>query len=102
MCKSYIIDLENSGEFNYSGYQNVSTMGNHSGKLSETDLNKLRSLFLKLNWNDLEERYQYKSTDQQQNIMKYNGHTVVYYRVTPEELTNLEQFIDELIDNYEF
>ena len=102
VCKSYIIEIRDTGYFTYRGYQNVTTTGNHSGKLSSSQQDELANLISKPDWKTLEENYQYRSTDQQQNIIKFNDHTVVYYRVIPEEIKNLEHFINELVDTYEF
>ena len=77
-------------------------VGKHSGQLDAKRLREIEQMLSGLDWVELEQKYQYKSTDAQQNIVQFSSHNVVYYKPTPEELIELDNYFNKLVNTYEF
>jgi hypothetical protein len=106
VCQSYTITIKQSGQFKYKGYYKVKHKGEKSGVLNSADIEQLKKLILSINWKKLEMTYGNNANGSQQKVLNYTSPSfqkkITYHRLEPQEMKNLERFIDTIIDHDEF
>lgn len=105
VCDSYEILIQNSGEFEYKGIHNVKHIGQKSGELPEDKLKQINELVGSIDWYNLDSEYGSSGNGTQRKELIYTigteSVTLVYYRLEPQQIRELEQLIDQIISNDE-
>lgn len=105
VCDAYQISINKQGSYNYNGVQNVKHLGPRAGELQVDDLQYVEELLESIDWSNLEKEYGSPGPGVQRKELIYTVGmervTIVYYRIEPQEIRNLEQLIDQIIDNDE-
>ena len=106
VCQSYTISIQQNGNYEYKGNHNVKYRGKKSGKLSPNNLNELNKRIQAIDWKSLETTYGNQANDSQRKELNYSATTInkniIYYRLEPQGMRDLEHFIDTLINHDEF
>lgn len=106
MCKAYTIELKSNGTYTYTGKLNVKYLGSKKGVLNREYLANLNETIAQVDWSALQTNYGSPAEDSQRKEVSYTSRkvnkTAVYYRLEPQELRNLERFIEILIEEDEF
>ena len=106
VCQSYSILIKNDGQYEYMGYFKVKHKGKKSGALSQTEINQLSKLIQSIDWVNMEDTYGRSANDSQRNDLNYTSPTInkkiIYYRLEPQQLRDVEQLINTIIDHDEF
>lgn len=102
VCDAYQITIQSDRTYQYKGIHNVKHIGEKTGKLSEKSFTQLNTLLETIDWNDFESEYGSAGTAAQRKelLFKSESHsdTIIYYRLEPQKIRELELFIDQLID----
>lgn len=105
VCDSYEILIESSGSYIYNGIHNVKHIGKKSGEIPKDKLLQIQTITENLDWFNLESEYGKPGPGAQRKELIYikglESKSIVYYRMEPQDLRNLEQIIDQIIDNDE-
>ena len=101
VCDSYEIKIEQSREYIYKGFHNVPHIGEKAGFISKEMLSELEKLLDSLDWNEYKSQYGSPGTGIQRKELFFSSKTlsdsIVYYRLEPQKIRDLELFIDQLI-----
>jgi len=104
-CSSYSILVNTDGSYNYKGNYQVKHQGKKTGKLTQAYLTQLDQLVHSIDWNSLKNSYG-NDGDTQRKELNYTSNTtnkqVVYYRLEPQKIRQLEHFIDTIVNHDEF
>ena len=103
VCDSYTMQIRSSGDFFYKGLYNIKHIGEKSGELPEDQLKRIKELSDAVDWSILDKEYGSPGPGSQRIELIYThgleSVTIVYYQLEPQEIRNIEQFIDQIIDN---
>lgn len=101
VCDSYDIYIDQSRKYTYNGHQNVKYIGEKTGFISSDQLSELKDLMDLLDWFSYKNQYGTPGTGIQRKTFSFNSKnkikSVTYYRLEPQQIRDLERFIDQLI-----
>lgn len=105
-CISYNIVIRQDGSYLYNGKYNVKYLGDKSGKLGTKKIAVIDGLVTGSNWNSFKSEYGTQAEDSQRKEINYNADRinkkVVYFRMEPQEIKEIETYLDILIQSDEF
>ncbi len=105
-CMSYSIIISSTGSYSYTGRFNVNKKGEVVGKLSPQKLADLNTLIKEMRWDTYKDDYGTQAEDSQRKELKYisteGQKKVVYFRMEPQQIKDLEAYFDNLIQCDEF
>jgi len=106
VCKTYNINIESDGNYFYIGHSNVKHSGIKSGTLSVNTTIKLKTLIDQINWASLVPLFGSAGESIARKQMTFNQGMetggITYYRLEPQEIREIENYIDLIIDANEF
>ena len=106
VCSSYNISITNTGEYNYSGRFQVKHLGEKTGKLKKSNINELQGILQSIGWENLNTSYGQNAEGAGRKELYYNTQDIqkkiTYYRLEPQEIRRLENYLDILINHDEF
>lgn len=105
-CMSYSIVISSTGSYTYTGRYNVNKKGESSGTLSQQNLSQLSAMIKEIPWDTFRDEYGTQAEDSQRKELTYisadTQKKVVYFRMEPQEIKDLETYFDNLIQSDEF
>ncbi|MFT5780328.1 MAG: hypothetical protein ACI837_003290 [Crocinitomicaceae bacterium] len=103
VCVSYTISIESDGNYTYKGYFNVKHVGDKSGKIPKNELKVIQDKLASIDWESLDAEYGNPASNPPRKEINYASgtekKTIVYSRLEPQEIRELEKIIDQLIDS---
>ena len=101
VCDSYDIYIDHSRKYIYKGHYNVKYIGEKTGFISSNQLYELKKLLDSLDWISYKPQYGSPGTGIQRKALLFSSknqiRSVTYYRLEPQQIRDLELFIDQLI-----
>ena len=101
ICDSYGIYIDQFRKYTYKGYYNVKYIGEKTGFISSDQLSELKDLLDSLDWIAFKPQYGTPGTGIQRKALLFSSknqiRSVTYYRLEPQQIRDLELFIDQLI-----
>jgi hypothetical protein len=98
--------IHEDGSYTYQGVRNVKQLGEKSGKVTAKTMAALDGIVAQADWSNFRTEYGTQAEDSQRNEMIFTRDTlkkkVVYFRMEPQQIKDIESTIDTLIQSDEF
>jgi len=105
VCQAFTITITSNGKFKYNGKFKVKHLGLKTGTLNSEEQIKINRLLNSINWQDIKSGYGSNANSLQLKVLEYSAKTikkkVSYSGSEPQQIKNLEHYIDTIINKDE-